>query len=194
MPKTGEKTIAPQQLFPPNSLHFDIPLQHKNKGFFCNAIKAAWEEWYLCITSFSRVKKPLCHNDFSAKSVTFPVLPIPSLNPVSQASHSKNVICRICNPKICSVCICAIDKQIFECYTWSKTERAKVSCSSQQKLREGARVLIKQHELKGQLNWQHDELTPPNSRAQKHSTCSGLKKRQEMCRPFAPGFCFPSLH
>ena len=129
--KNWQKNHCATTVFLPNTLHFDIPLQHKNKGFFCNAIKAAWEEWYLCITSFSSVKKPLCHNDFSAKSVTFPVLPIPSLNPVSQTSHSKNVICRICNPKICSVCICAIDKQIFECYTWSTTERAKVPCSSQ---------------------------------------------------------------
>ena len=75
--KNWRKNHCTPTFFSPNTLHFDIPLQHKNKGFFCNAIKAVRKEWYLYITSFSRGKKPLCHNDFSAKSVTFPAFPPP---------------------------------------------------------------------------------------------------------------------
>ena len=116
--KNWRKNHCAPTFFSPNTLHFDIPLQHKNKSFFCNAIKGIFKGVVSLYYLFFKGQKAIVPQRlFSQKRYISGVPAPPSLNPVSQASHSKKVICRICNPKICSVCICAIDKQIFECYT-----------------------------------------------------------------------------
>ena len=41
--KNWQKNHCATTVFLPNTLHFDIPLQHKNKGFFCNAINGIFK-------------------------------------------------------------------------------------------------------------------------------------------------------
>ena len=41
--KNWRKNHCAPTVFSPNTLHFDIPLQHKNKGFFCNAINGIFK-------------------------------------------------------------------------------------------------------------------------------------------------------
>ena len=107
------------------------PCSTKIKVFSVTLLRLFGKSGIFILPHFQGAKSHCATTTFQPKALHFRHSRPPSLNPVSQASHSKKVICRICNPKICSVCICATDKQIFECYTWSTTEWAKVPCSSQ---------------------------------------------------------------